>query len=45
VRKVVTYSFGAIALYLAFAYATSAGNIIGSAASGSVNVIKAFQGR
>lgn len=44
-RKFLEYGFGAIALYLAVAYGTNFGSDLTSAAAGSANVIKAFQGR
>jgi hypothetical protein len=44
-QKLAFYSFVAIGMYLAFAYATGTGRVIGSAGDAGVGVIRAFQGR
>jgi hypothetical protein len=44
-NKVLRYGFGAIALYLLVNYSTGSGSLISNGASGTVNVVKAFQGR
>lgn len=44
-KKALAYGAGLIALYLGVYYATGAGALLTNASSGSVNVIKAFQGR
>lgn len=44
-KKVITYSFGAIGLYLVVYYASGSGTVISGATKGATSVIKAFQGR
>lgn len=44
-KKALGYGTGLIALYLAVAYATGFSKDVSSSASGSVSLIKAFQGR
>jgi hypothetical protein len=44
-KKVLVYSFGAIALYLVVYNYTGAGHVINEATKGGTSVIKAFQGR
>jgi len=44
-KTALKYSAGLIALYLGVYYATGAGQLISNASSGSVGVVKAFQGR
>ena len=44
-RKALTYAAGLIALYLGVAYATGSGKLLDSAAKGSSNLVKTFQGR
>ncbi|HLY84813.1 MAG TPA: hypothetical protein VKQ71_17645 [Acidimicrobiales bacterium] len=44
-KTVLKYSALLIAGYLAVAYGTNWGTLIGQSSSGGVNVIKAFQGR
>jgi hypothetical protein len=44
-NKFLRYGFGAIALYLGVSYATGAGSLITNGATGTANIVKAFQGR
>jgi hypothetical protein len=44
-KKALGYGAGLIALYLAVAYSTGFSKNVSSAASGSVSLVKAFQGR
>jgi hypothetical protein len=44
-RKMLTLGGGLIALYLGVYYATGAGNLIKTGASGGATIIRAFQGR
>jgi hypothetical protein len=44
-RKIVLYSFGAIALYLVVVHASGAGTLISSSTTGGASLVKAFQGR
>ena len=44
-RKIVIYSFSAIALYLVLAHATGAGTLLKDTTSGGAGLVKAFQGR
>lgn len=44
-NKMLKYSFGLIAIYLAVAYASGSGRVLSSGSSGATNIIKAFQGR
>ena len=44
-KKALAYGTGLIALYLAVAYSTGLSKDISSSSSGSVSLIKAFQGR
>lgn len=44
-KKVLTYSAGLIALYLAVYYSTGSGNLLKNGASGASSIIKTFQGR
>lgn len=44
-KKVVTTAAGLIALYLAVAYSSGFSKNVSSAATGSVSLVKAFQGR
>lgn len=44
-QKIIKTSAVLIALYLAVNYATGFGSGVNAASSGSVNLIKAFQGR
>lgn len=44
-RKALTYTGGLIALYLVVNYATGAGKILSTGASGAQTVIRTLQGR
>jgi hypothetical protein len=44
-KKALTYGAGLIALYLAVVHAGGFSKNVNSASSGSVNLVKAFQGR
>jgi hypothetical protein len=44
-RKFLMYGFGAIALYLAVEHFTGFSSDVNASASGTSNLIKAFQGR
>lgn len=44
-RTALLYGAGLIGLYLAVAYATGGGQLLSSAGTAGVGVIKAFQGR
>lgn len=44
-KKALTYSAGLISLYLLVYYSTGSGTLINNASTGSVNLVKAFQGR
>lgn len=44
-NNALKYGATLIAIYLAVAYATGAGKLISAGSSGSVGLIKAFQGR
>lgn len=44
-KKILTYSGGLIALYLAVAYASGTGSVIRAGANGGSTIIKSFQGR
>lgn len=44
-RKVLTYTGGLIALYLAVAYASGTGSVISAGAKGGSTIIKTLQGR
>jgi hypothetical protein len=44
-QKFVKYGATLIAIYLAVAYASGTGRVISTGATGSANIIKAFQGR
>lgn len=44
-RKIVLYSFGAIALYLVVAHASGAGTLITDSTKGAGSLVQAFQGR
>ena len=43
--KALKYSFAAIAIYLAVAYASGSAKVLSSGATGGSSLIKAFQGR
>ncbi|HRC64975.1 MAG TPA: hypothetical protein PLB86_07270 [Dermatophilaceae bacterium] len=45
VRKLAGYGFGLIALYLVVVNGTNAGKLIKDGATGSSDLVKAFQGR
>jgi hypothetical protein len=45
VKRIIAYSFGAIALYLVVANATGAGNLIKDTTAGGASLVSAFQGR
>ncbi len=44
-KKLILYSFGAIALYLVVTHATGAGTLISDTTKGGASVVSAFQGR
>lgn len=44
-RKILTYSFGAIALYLVVKNYTGTKTDVTAASNGGVGLVKAFQGR
>lgn len=44
-RKLLTYSFGAIALYLVLVHATGAGTLLTDTAKAGEGSVEAFQGR
>lgn len=44
-QRFLKYGGGLIALYLVVSYATGAGKVINSSASGAKNLVRAFQGR
>ena len=44
-RKVILYSFGAIALYLLVSHASGAGTLISDSTKGGASLVTAFQGR
>lgn len=44
-RKMLLYSAGLIAMYLAVAYATGFSRAVNASAGGAANLVKAFQGR
>lgn len=44
-KKVLTYTGGLIALYLAVAYASGTGSVIRNGAQGGATIIKTLQGR
>ena len=44
-KRIVMYSFGAIALYLLVAHASGAGTLISDTTKGGSSLVTAFQGR
>ncbi len=44
-KKLLTYSFGSIALYLVVYYASGAQGLLKTAGTEGIGTIKAFQGR
>ena len=44
-RKIIPYTFGAIALYLVVVWSSNSGHVISTSATGASTVIKSLQGR